>query len=420
MIAIFRLHFQEVGIHIGNILKVHAQGFVKANYRTPFNEQKIVKYLTDMVPGLRISRDFRLATKPTYLNRLICRHTPIPSSSINGGQNGRSTLKLSNWNPTVVIERCDALLTRQQKIVLSNCSNDDDAAETVSLANPEPCFVECAQIEIADECETDVVLQSGSSVASNPRPSSCTAEESVTNVQNNIVLLTVPDTSNPFNKNSTAIDANDVAINRNGTEVSGSENAPFNGMRPVGLQIGHPQNNEHVEDSAQTSNTADHLSNEMTENTELMEIDDPSRNDNVLNLPLATTSANVPENCDWEMALDKYQRTIEKRQRIIGKMILKRERALHMKISQLNSTVKILKTKNHRLQISVHSAKSQRNEQLRAMVQNAVEQTKRKKWCWICQTELRHAICKIALCKNCMIQWYLLCYYYSIFLFTIL
>lgn len=407
-----------MGTYIGNICKIFS-GFVKAEHRTPFNEQKYVQHLTNMIPGLRISRDFQLVTKPSYLNRLIRRHAPIslpPNDDTDSSSNEDSTpieqsvpiLKPSALNPTLptlVLEKCDSLLTQKRQSFSLENSMNAKTVEISSLANHEPSIDECAsgcsQTERMNEGEADVNSMEDTDRSSIIKQSpSTTTEDRTSNDQNSTILFTIAVTSMPSNEILTTNDANDrkeAGLTQNldpelVNAVNNGEKTTSTPMQSINSQTNEPQRRSNFE--------ANQIAN-------IAEKNDTNRNDSAMNLPLSTASKQsekITMNCDWEELLDKYQNTIQKRQRINRKIILERERAHLMQVNQLKSLVNVLQKKNHKLHKSVHKMEEQHSEQLKSMLKNAIDKTKRKKWCWNCQIELTHVVFNIPMCKDCLNQ----------------
>lgn len=411
-------HFQEVDIYIENIQETHQKCFSKAAYRTPFVEHKIVEHLRSMIPGLHIPSDFQLTSKPSYLNRLFRRHAPIAlppndannstrtcsspvaSVDLNCAQNSiaheNATLQLS-LNPTVIIEKCDALLTKQRQSVNVGYSKDVDTDEMQIPANQETNIIECAQITRLNQSEGDVIP---SKVA--------TAENRTSNAQNSSILISI--TVEPSNKisdhglNDTLRSRNNDGIvfakkksdllqtfNSNSIGVANMvEISTSTPEQPIAFQpINQVKDNGH----AQNENRL-HLPENIEVNQSVI--------DGFLPLSTSNLSDKVATNCDWMEILENYQNRIEKRQRINRKKNLKREEFHVKKMNQLKSIVKTLKKKNHKLQMNMHKVGEQQNERLKSMIQNAIEETKRKKWCWNCHMELTFVVPNIPVCKTCL------------------
>lgn len=343
-------------MYIGNICEMYTNGFVKANHRTPFSEQKIVEHLTAMIPGLRISQDFRLVAKPSYLNRLICRRASIAPSSKNDdhkddddatsesatnhdAQNdssqANSTLIASTLIPKIILEKCDALLRSMQQIGPTNYSSENGGAAEIPSSNIQnPSITESAYVSRSNESETD--------------------------------------------------------------ESIGSDTSTIGG--------GVPNDSNSTMDSQ--SNVPQSFSNRwndiVSQIAEVTDIDDTSP-DSSVTLPITlahSSSQGDPIICDFEKLWNEYEQKLGKNQRIIKAIVMKREKSYQVEVFQL-------KSKNRKLQINLDKLKAQHNGSLQSMLRDAVEETKRKKWCWNCQAELKHAMPNIPLCKNCVNrQWY--------------
>lgn len=333
-----------------------------------------------MIPNLRLSRDFQLVTKPSYLNRLIRRHAPIAlppneSDDKNSTPQEQSNIQVleqsSSLNPTLILEKCDSLLTQKRQ---------------------------SSNLEYSMNDET---------------------EDRTSNGQNSTILVTVTVTSEPTNEISTINDANgqNVAIARKETgllqnsgpdlvkAVNNVESTISTPMQPIVSQTNEPQHESFDENIEGRASTRSNIGTNQISN--LTEINYMNQNDSVMNLPLSTASKSsegITMNCDVEELLDKCQNRIRERQRIYRKIILKREGAHLMEVNRLKSMVNVLKKKNHKLHMNKNKREEQHNEQLKSMLQNAIDETKRKKWCWNCQIELKHVVFNIPMCKDCLNQ----------------
>lgn len=352
-----------------------------------------------MIPGLSIPRNFQLVTKPSYLNRLIRRHAPISllpndvdddNSTSNEDKSSsapeKSSFKPSLLSPAVVLEKCDPLLTKQQQSNNLEYPKSCETAEIISTANYEP------NIDGGSEGEADMILEENTGYSPTithnccQPPSNEPPERITSNVQSRTTLLTVAVTSNEMLQNrSNDASGQEFAIVQNGT-VNNIETTSTP-MQPLAFQSNEPQRVENF-DSASINQSNAH---QVTNSTKMIE----SNQEDIMNLPLSTASKSSQDfNCDWEELLDKYQTTIRKRQRANKRIILKRERAHLMKVNQLKSMVNVLKKANQKLNANMQKMEGQ--------MKNAVEETKRKKWCWNCQIELKYVVASFPMCKDCI------------------
>lgn len=378
------LHFQEVGIYVGNICQVFSN-FVKAEYQTQFNEREIVNHLTSMIPGLRLSRDFRLVTKPSYLNRLCRRHAPIALLPNDDNDNSSSNedkdsspqeepaLEPSSLSPKVILEKCDLWLAKQQQRSNLEYPKNGETSRIISTVNNEP------NIDGGSEGEADMILEEDTTITNNCWMSSNNSEETPSHSQSSSVA-TVADISKQNRVNAAS---GTGSLHNFGTvgniETTSTPMQPFVSQRNESQRIDSFGSTSHPLNANQTTIAPE--VNEMNSNDdEIMPLSIPPK-----------PSEFIAINCDWEEMLDKYQTRVRKRQRINRKIILNRERAHLMRVNQLKSTVNVLQKKNHKLHLSMQK-----------MVQKGIEETKRKKWCWNCQIELKHVAPNIPMCKDCI------------------
>lgn len=386
-----------MGIYIGNIRKIFPD-FTNAEHRTPFDERKIVKHLMDMFPGVRISRDYQLITKPKYLNRLFRRHAPIalqPDDDDNSSSNeDRNTSPQEPTavlrpppllSPTIILEKCDMMWSKQQQSVNLEYPINTEDAEVNNSAGHEPSIDE-------SEGEADMILEE-----ENDRSSiDCwqSTEDRTSHGQSDTDLFTpahIP-TCEIMQNRIDAVNDQDMVIARKKADVLSSF-----GLTPVHRTNGaeNPastpiQSFQFQANESQQEATFGSTSNQLNR---------------ITNVPLSTVSEpseSTTTNCDFEELLDKYHTRVKARQHMNRKIILNREKDHQMKVNQLKSTVNALKKQNQKLRMSVEKMDGQHNERLQSMIQHAIEETKRKKWCWICQTELKHVAFNIPMCKDCV------------------
>lgn len=391
------LHFQEVGIYVGNICKVFSN-FVKAECQTQFNEREVVNHLTSMIPGLRLTRDFRLVTKPSYLNRLCRRHAPIASLPNDDNDNSSSNedkesspqekptlepaLEPSALSPKVILEKCDLWLAKQQQSSNMEYTKNGETFGVIGTVNHEP------KIDGGSEGEADMVLEEDTTITNNCWMPSTNSEETPSHSQSSATLLTVAVVSKQNRVNAAS---GTGSVHNFGTV--GNVDTTSTPMQPFVSQRNESQRIDSFGSTSHPLNANQH--------TNAPEINEMNSNDDDEIMPLSMPpkpSEFIAINCDWEEMLDKYQTRVRKRQRINRKIILNRERAHLMRVNQLKSTVNVLQKKNHKLHLSMQKMEGQHT----SMIQNAIEETKRKKWCWNCQIELKHVAPNIPMCKDCI------------------
>lgn len=400
-----------MGIYVGNILQLFPD-FTNAEYQTPFDERKIVKHLKDMFPGVRISRDYQLITKPKYLNRLCRRHARIASQPDDDAESSSNEDRTTSpqepivlrppplLSPTIILEKCDMLLAKQRQSAHLACAMNGETAEINNSASLEPCIDE-------SEGEADMILEEDNDRSSN----GCWQS---TEGQSSTAIFTAPDTPTHISTYEimpngmatiTAENAHDMIIAREKAALLSSFGlAPVHRTSSVESRASTPiQSLQFQANESQQVATFGCTSNQLNRITNLSEINEVTQTS--MNLPPSTVS--VPSegttmNCDWEEMLDKYQPRVRARQRIHRQLILNREKVHQMKVNQLKSTVNALKKQNHKLRMNMQKMDGQHNERFQSMVQHAIEETKRKKWCWICQTELKHVAFNIPMCKDCV------------------
>lgn len=135
--------------HIGKIERQYSAAFVQAESKTAFDEHKVGPQLKRMIPGLKLPANFKLPTKPSYLNQTACRKGPksmqtskdidspnlVPSSPLSTPRRGPKLLRTStprrsnsitssasieSLNRSIDQElilkvvRCDSILTDEQ------------------------------------------------------------------------------------------------------------------------------------------------------------------------------------------------------------------------------------------------------------------------------------------------------------------
>lgn len=431
-------YLQEVKIYIDNIQKVHRTQFVEAEYRTPFVQHKIVEHLKNMIPGLPISSDFRLVTKPKYLNRLIRRHTPIQLPTNNDSQlsgtcsaanatedRNDSQVQTSHahlvshpsLNPTLIIDKCDALLREQRQNSDLRYSKHSERAEIPNPTNQETDIGECDLVAQSNGSEAETIPSTATihASASNDRMQShtTTTEDTTQGGQSIAILSAAAESSNNiFGKqlNCTIGSRNDeqnIIIARKKSDLL--KNPALISAKPVNMneeatsssiQPNYSRINA-VNENVQVQNALEQLDFETNQMTNLPENIEVNQNDIDASI-LPPSTSHLPGEAktiyDWEVLLEKYQIKIEKRHRIQRKIVLKREKAHVMETKRLKSIVKTLKHKNHKLQTRMQHLEMQQNERL----QNTIAETKRKKWCWNCQMELKVPVLNLPMCKDCL------------------
>lgn len=399
---------------------------MKAEYRTQFNERKIVNHLKNMIPELRISKEYHLVTKPSYLNRLVRRHAPIVSlpnddddddeddeddnSTSNEDKKSspqeKTSSKQSTLNPVLILEKCDPLIAKQQQL-----QNFNLHLQPMNVGISEE--ITCEQAEQMSEGEADMDLEDdfeySPPITHSQSQSSTATEDTAPNGQNSVALLSLAVTPKPQNRISetngqyfTIARKKTDLLNNFGPEppvktINNVDKTVSTRMQPSCSQTNESQTQciERLNGSTNRLNA-----NQVANSTGLNVLNQ----NNTINLPVSTRSKpsdDITTNCDWEELLDKFGTKIRKRQRNNRKMVLKREKSHLMNVNRLKSMVNVLKKKNRKLHTSMHEMEGQHTEHLQSMVQKAIEETKCKKWCWNCHVELKYAAPMIAMCTDC-------------------